>query len=120
MLTIGSETLIPASTVRPSRCPVAVDWQNREYEFDCQSPTRNLAAWPLKTDGCALAGRTDDGRETGVQLDNTFDDRQSQPRTVMRRAGGVGSIEAIEDVRQVFGGDAVAGVGDFDGGAVGE
>src|SRR5262245_45306911 len=46
-----------------------------------------------------------------VRHDDLARDRQAQPGTAAAaRPRAIGAVEAIEDVRQVFGGDALAGV----------
>src|SRR5712691_4762475 len=47
-----------------------------------------------------------------VCLHEVLDDRQAEPRAAfLPRAAGVHTVEALEDAREVLGGDAGAGVG---------
>src|SRR4051812_30692235 len=70
-------------------------WAGRQGEGEGRSPTR-LA---LDADPAAVGG------------DDLADDRQAQPGAAVPRAGD--AVELLEDVRQVLGRDALAGV--FDG-----
>ena len=69
-------------------------------------------------EGRALAfAATFGGDASAVQFDEVLDDRQAEAEAaVVARGGGVGLAEAVEDVGQELGGDALAGVahGDFD------
>ena len=49
-------------------------------------------------------------------LDQGAGDGQADPgAAVVSVTGGVAAVEAFEDLRQVFGTDALAGVGDYEG-----
>jgi len=48
-----------------------------------------------------------------VRHDDLASDRQPKPSpTAAARPRAIGAVEAVEDVRQIFGGDALAGVAD--------
>ena len=59
-------------------------------------------------DASALSGHTGRPGDTAVQMRNRGDQREAQARAALRRAraGGIGAIERLEQVRQIVPGDA--------------
>src|SRR5205085_2206560 len=98
------------------------DWGVGSELLSFRARARNLGSWggqvPLRQSepdaGAALLGALDPDA-AAVRLDDPLRDRQPQPGA----AGGprprfLAAVEALEDPRQIGGGDPLARVGDLD------
>ena len=73
-----------------------------------------MFGWEGDGGGGALVGLAGEGELALVIFGDDFGDRKSQTRSSSAaRAGGIDSVEAVEDVGEIFFGDADAGVLDF-------
>ena len=64
-----------------------------------------------------MAGLAFDDDLAVVVFDDGFDDGEAETGvTAAGTAGGIDAVEAIEEARQMFGGDALAAINDFEDG----